>query len=270
MKNLNQYNSKDKQEDTPVHCDPDMISAAADGELTAEETQRFEEHLQICASCRKLFSEYKRVALRCRELPEIAVPEQLIESIIENVYRTERVETQEQSASRVLGLPVGFRVLSRRWAITAVAVAALVVALLSVTLFHNVQVSEKAIVSCIVASAGEDIAALDLVYSYDTDKVEIQEVRQAFASRDFLVCSRVEDGVVKISMASCSGLDLAGQQDLLQLPLQLKAGVSDLTECLRLENARAYRMDGSETSATLDIVSMPGSGHVSSEDSKTA
>src|SRR5687767_871045 len=86
------------------------ISAYCHGELAAEDSRQFAEHVMSCAKCRREFEEVKRGIKLAEQLPTIEAPESLWNGISVRLGDERRV-------------PAG----SRSWQLRAAAMAAVVV-----------------------------------------------------------------------------------------------------------------------------------------------
>jgi len=64
-----------------VSCDPELVTAAVDGELSPEDQARLEEHLRDCPACRQQLESERVLRAQIRALPEVAPPAGLEERL---------------------------------------------------------------------------------------------------------------------------------------------------------------------------------------------
>ena len=69
-----------KKNGTPG-CDPERLSAYADGEIARAERRAQEAHLRSCAACRALLAEFKSLGAQIRRMPSAKAPKGLKESL---------------------------------------------------------------------------------------------------------------------------------------------------------------------------------------------
>lgn len=114
-------------------CDEilELISAALDGELTAEEQAQLDAHLAGCPACSALFDDLRTVHAEMADLPELAAPEGFTARVMDAVA----AEGKPEQASNVTEFPAKRRArgIWKRWGAAAAAVA--VVALSATTLY---------------------------------------------------------------------------------------------------------------------------------------
>ena len=63
-------------------CDPERLSAYADGEISRAERRAQELHLRACAACRALLADFKSMGARIKRLPKARAPKGLKESLL--------------------------------------------------------------------------------------------------------------------------------------------------------------------------------------------
>ena len=85
-----------KRENFSKHVSQD-ISAYCHGELPAEESRRFAEHIISCAKCRREFEEIKLGVKLAEQLPQLAAPESLWAGIEARLGGPVRLETKRTS-----------------------------------------------------------------------------------------------------------------------------------------------------------------------------
>lgn len=73
------------------------ISAYCHGELSAEESRRFAEHIIACAKCRREFEEIKLGVKLAEQLPELPAPESLWSGIEAHLGEPEPIESRRRS-----------------------------------------------------------------------------------------------------------------------------------------------------------------------------
>jgi hypothetical protein len=73
------------------------ISAYCHGELTAEDSRRFAEHIISCAKCRREFEEIKLGIKLAEQLPQLEAPESLWKGIEAQLGGPARIETKRRS-----------------------------------------------------------------------------------------------------------------------------------------------------------------------------
>ena len=81
------------------------ISAYCHGELAAEESRRFAEHIISCAKCRREFEEIKLGIKLAEQLPQLKAPDHLWLEI----------KSRLGAEQRPLGLPVASAIALRQW-----------------------------------------------------------------------------------------------------------------------------------------------------------
>jgi FecR-like protein/putative zinc finger protein len=74
------------------------ISAYCHGELAAEESRRFAEHIISCAKCRRQFEEIKLGVKLAEQLPQLEAPDSLWQGIEAQLGGPARVETKRRSS----------------------------------------------------------------------------------------------------------------------------------------------------------------------------
>ena len=80
---------------------PIYISAYCHGELPAEESRRFAEHIIACAKCRREFEEIKLGIKLAEQLPQVPAPESLWSGIEAQLGGPERIQVKRTSWQRV-------------------------------------------------------------------------------------------------------------------------------------------------------------------------
>ena len=63
-------------------CDPERLSAYADGELSRAERRAQELHLSVCAKCRKLLSDFKTLGAGIKRITAAKAPKGLKETLL--------------------------------------------------------------------------------------------------------------------------------------------------------------------------------------------
>ena len=234
-------------------CDLDLISAAVDGELGADERNRLESHLEVCPTCRAKHTEMLAVTRLCGHLPEVPLPATLAREIQEHLAK--------EACSRASGgFWTRFRsLLNPEGSLLRPAFAggfAVVLLLVGLALLRSPQPPVGATGVALVAQADEEVAGLDLVISFDPERVLLEEVDLSEISKDFMLAAHKENGEIHVSMASANGIRLDGTKPGLAIPFQIGARAPKGEDLVRLGSARAYRSDGTLVRITLKPIPM--------------
>ena len=88
------------------------ISAYCHGELEAEESRRFAEHIIACAKCRREFEEIKLGVKLAEQLPQLPAPESLWSGLEARLGGPERIQVKRTSWQRVAAIAAVFVVVA--------------------------------------------------------------------------------------------------------------------------------------------------------------
>ena len=225
--------------------DLDLISALIDGELSEVEEALVHRHLEVCASCREAYTELESVSLSFSDLPQAHLPASLVREVRRQVASK---ATAPKEAGWFAYLR-SFLEVRNAWSYsTAGALATLAV------LFFAIQTPAPAPSAshvALAASADEEIAALDLVITYDSKTIDLGEASLAANMGDFMIVSHIENGTLRVSMASPKSVRLTGSESVLVVPVNVNNGDPRRTGILRVDVARAYRADGRPVSVSF-------------------
>jgi hypothetical protein len=225
--------------------DLDLISALIDGELREEEEAQVHRHLGVCASCREAYTELESVSLSFNGLPQVHLPASLVREVRREV-------ASKTTAPKEAGWFVflrSFLEIRNAWSYSAAGALALLLLCLFVL---RTPVSPPAPSHvALAASADEEIAALDLVITYDSKTIDLGEASLAAKMGDFMIVSHIENGTLRVSMASPKSVRLTGSDSVLVVPVNVNNGDPRKTGILRVDVARAYRADGKPVSVSF-------------------
>ena len=112
-----------------------LLSLLTGDELEVEQTARLAAHLERCAVCRQKVVAYKQMANHLAAMDAPALPEILFADFYAGVR--EKIATDVQVKSRMLGLAAVIYALHRRWRFALAAVAFLMMAVAAVLLTHR-------------------------------------------------------------------------------------------------------------------------------------
>ncbi len=231
-------------------CDLDLISAAIDDELSDAEKVWFDSHLAICPGCREEYREMSSVSKVCATLPLVPPPSELMRGI-----RVKLNHGPKPAQNRVTH-PSTFRDWSfaqpLRFAFSGGFIVLFLV--LGLAWLQRAPVSERITGFSVVAEAEGEIAGIDLMIAFDTEKIALDPVKLSEISRGFLMESKVENGTLKVSMASVQGIPLTGVASLLEIPVEIKD--QNRTVTFTIQKARAYRPDGSLVEVNFRTIPM--------------
>lgn len=230
-------------------CDQDIISAAVDGELSPDDMAQFEKHIKSCQTCRDEYQECKQLSLLYGSLPKAQMPDGFAEDILKGYEDAQVLDMEKQALRQWQSQPRR----RTRWVTMVAGVAAIILAFVAVVEWKNS--APKDLMTSIVASAEGPVSAMDVVYSFSPEKVEVGVAEKATVSDEFLLVTNVEEGTLRISMASAGSMNLSDAAKILDIPIRLKNGRNN-NGYLRLESVRAYQPDGQEIPATLDHISV--------------
>lgn len=233
-------------------CFHDLLSASLDGELSPSEQVQLDEHLLVCESCRKALDEYRKLTSLLGGIPDASVPNGLVENVLKETTQT------LQANKEVSTLIPKSRFAGARWMRWSAAVAAV---FLLVVLWNGLpglnDGNVTPLLTSIVAIAEEEWAALDMVFSFDPSRISVKSVESALADSGFLMVSNIGSNEIRVSMASSEAFGPDGGVTVLDLRIMPMSSSDGKSSFLRLETARAYRLDGRPASVTLDQISAP-------------
>lgn len=107
-------------------CDEflDLISAALDDELSAEENAALNEHLDQCCACRALFDDLRALHEASAHSEEIAAPDGFAQQVMDRIA----AEPAQEDPARVVSFPSKRKIYYpwKKWAVSAAVVAVVV------------------------------------------------------------------------------------------------------------------------------------------------
>lgn len=146
-----------------AHEESELLSAYLDGELTAADRTRVDEHLPSCADCRATLGALRATLADLRALPEPDLPGQVSWAVRAAVARERR------------GLASRYR----RWVAVAGGVAAAFVAVLAITV-RGGQIADRAATGGAFRAIGvPEVVSTDENYTRDSIAIKLLELSAA-------------------------------------------------------------------------------------------